>query len=164
MKIRGPCVKHLSNTIGPYFFPERLSGKIYAHFLEDELPELLEDLPLITRQEMIFQQDGAPPHFSRRARKVLDRNFADRWMGRGGPISWPVRSPDMNVLDYFVWGYIKAQIENVRERTREEVRDAIIAAFGTITPNMAQNATQQIVRRADLCLQAQGRHFEQLLG
>ncbi|XP_070519716.1 uncharacterized protein [Cardiocondyla obscurior] len=152
-----------NKIIGPYFLPPRLNGELYAKFLENNLPILLEDVPLIIRQELIYQQDGAPPHFSCRARQVLDNQFADRWIGRGGPIAWPARSPDLNVLDYFIWGHIKTQTENVRDRTLHKVRDANIAAFNTITPDMAHRATQQIVRRAELCLQTQGRHFEQLL-
>jgi len=67
------------------------------------------------------------------------------------------------VLDYFVWGYIKALVEHTRDRNENEAREAIIAAFNNITPDMAHRATQQIVRRAELCLQARGRHFEHLL-
>ncbi|KAJ8893412.1 hypothetical protein PR048_006003 [Dryococelus australis] len=33
--------------------------------------------------------------------------FALEWIGRGGPISWPARSPDLTPLDYFLWGHIK---------------------------------------------------------
>mgnify|MGYP006961477717 CR=1 FL=1 len=84
-------------------------------------------------------------------------------MGRGDPITWSARSPDLNILDYFVWGHIKAQVENVRDGTEAEVREAIIAAFNTITPDMVHRATQQIIRRAELCLHARGKHFEQLL-
>lgn len=124
---------------------------------------LLEDLPLRVRENIVFQQDGAPAHFSRRVREILNTRFPDRWMGRSGPITWPARSPDLNVLDYFVWGYIKSLVEHRRDGTEHEVREAILAAFNTITPNMAYRATQQIVRRAELCLQAQGGHFEQLL-
>jgi len=51
----------------------------------------------------------------------------------------------------------------MRDSSEDEVRDAILAAFNTITPDMVQRATQQIVRRAELCLQARGKHFEQLL-
>ena len=28
-----------------------------------------------------------------------------------GSITWPTRSPDLNVLDYFVWAHIKDLIE-----------------------------------------------------
>ncbi|EZA48297.1 hypothetical protein X777_13941 [Ooceraea biroi] len=41
------------------------------------------------------------------------------------------------------------------------MREAIIAAFNTITPEMAYRATRNIIRRAELCVQKRGRHFEQ---
>jgi len=41
-------VKVWCGVIGPYIFP-RLSGDIYTNFLQDELPALLENVPLQTR-------------------------------------------------------------------------------------------------------------------
>jgi hypothetical protein len=60
-----------------------LTRDIYADFLDAELPNLLEDIPLVFRINDWFQHDGAPPHFSRRAREILDH--PDRWIVRGGP-------------------------------------------------------------------------------
>jgi hypothetical protein len=37
----------------------------YLQFPQKELPLMLEDVPLLTRQVMWLQQDGAPPHFDR---------------------------------------------------------------------------------------------------
>jgi len=34
----------------------------------------------------------------------------ERWIGRGGPIPWPPRSPDLNSLDFFFWGYLKETV------------------------------------------------------
>jgi len=149
--------------IGPYFLPAHLNGQRYAEFINDELSILLEHIPLRERETLIFQHDGAPAHYSRRVREILNRRFPDRWIGRGGPIAWPARSPDLNVLDYFVWGYIKTLVEHKRDGTANEVRDEIIAAFQTITPDMAHRATRQIFRRAEACLQMQGRHFEHII-
>ncbi|KYQ48648.1 hypothetical protein ALC60_12302, partial [Trachymyrmex zeteki] len=98
-----------------------------------------------------FQHDRAPAHYSRRVREILDERFPDKWIGRGGPIVWPARSPDFNVLDYFVWGYAKAAVEHIRDGTQNEVREEIVAAFQTITPDMAHRATRQISRRVELC-------------
>ncbi|KAL6421063.1 hypothetical protein ACFW04_013587 [Cataglyphis niger] len=89
---------------------------------------------------MNFQHDGAPTHFSRQARQFLNAYYPERWIGHGGPILWPARSPDLNVLDYFVRGYIKNLVEDRRDSTETQVREAILAAFGTITPEMARNA------------------------
>jgi hypothetical protein len=97
--------------------------------IANELPNLLEDVPLRERETLIFQHDGAPAYYCKRVREILDNRFPDRWIGRGGPIVWPARSPDLNVLDYFVWGFIKASVEHRRDGTRDEVRNEILAAF-----------------------------------
>ncbi|EZA55465.1 hypothetical protein X777_04746, partial [Ooceraea biroi] len=77
-------------------------GAIYRQFLENELPVLLANVPLRVRTQLIFQHDGAPVHFCREVRDTLNARYPDRWMGCGGPIIWPARSPDLNVLDFFV--------------------------------------------------------------
>ena len=110
----------------------------YREFLENDLPVLLEDVPLNIRQTLIYQ----PAHFSCQTREMLDARFPERWIGRGDPITWPARSPDLNVLDYFVRGHIKDLIEHRRDGLEHEVRDEIIAAFNTITPDMVHRATR----------------------
>ncbi|EGI59615.1 hypothetical protein G5I_12233 [Acromyrmex echinatior] len=58
-------------------------------------------------------------------------------MGRDDPIIWPARSPDLNVLDYFIWGHIKDLVEHIRNGTETEAREA---TFNTITLEMAHRA------------------------
>jgi len=59
---------------------------------------------------VIFMQDGAPPNFSCFVTEVLNERFLDAWIGRGGPIPWPPRSPDLSPLDFFspVGGTLRA--------------------------------------------------------
>ena len=47
------------------------------------------------------------PHFSQVVRQYLNHKFPNRWIGRGGIKNWPPRSPDLNPLDYHVWGHMK---------------------------------------------------------
>ncbi|KAJ4444320.1 hypothetical protein ANN_06112 [Periplaneta americana] len=77
--------------VGSHVLVNRLTGQAYTNFLENTIPHVLEDTPLINRQHIHFLHDGAPAHFSRTARRYLDRRFPDRWIGRGGPIAWPPR-------------------------------------------------------------------------
>jgi hypothetical protein len=57
-----------------------------------ELPDLLQIVPLAYRINDWFQ------HFSRNVREILDNQYPQRWIGRGGPHHWPARSPDLNHL------------------------------------------------------------------
>jgi len=61
--------------IGPYVFPQRLTGDIYANVLQDELPTLLQNVLLQTRRQMYHQHDGAQPHCSQVVRQYLNHKF-----------------------------------------------------------------------------------------
>ena len=101
-------------------------------FLQRVLPELLEDVPLAVRERIWIQHDGAPPHFSVDVRNHLNAVFPDRWIGRGGPIPWPARSPDLNPLDYFLWGYLKSLLFETPVETDMELVARVVAACDVI--------------------------------
>jgi len=65
----------------------RLSGAAYLQFLTETLLGLLADLPKEMRQNMLYQHDRAPTHFTRTVREALDNMFPDRWIGRNGPVA-----------------------------------------------------------------------------
>jgi len=106
--------------IGPFEMPVRMTGQLYAQFLRNSMPALLEDVPLEQRRQMFFQQDGAPSHASRMASATLTEKFPDRWVGCGGPVHWRVRSPDLTPLDSFLWSFIKNYVYRERVNSREE--------------------------------------------
>ncbi|GFY34323.1 uncharacterized protein TNCV_2506261 [Trichonephila clavipes] len=59
---------------------------------------------------MGFQHDGASAHFSADVRSALDTAYSGRWIGRGGPVNWPTRSPDLSCLDFFVLGHMNSLV------------------------------------------------------
>jgi hypothetical protein len=89
---------------------QRLTGDIYANVLQDELPALLENVPLQTRRQMCYQHDGAQPHCCQVVRQYRNHKFPNQWIGRDGAQNWPPQSPDLNPLDYHVWSYMKAMV------------------------------------------------------
>lgn len=95
-----------NQLIGPIEMPNNLNSERYLDFLQNQLAGLLDEVPLRSRLGMYFQHDGAPAHFGRPVRNWLDENYPERWIGRGGPVSWPARSPDLNPLDYYFWGHM----------------------------------------------------------
>ncbi|GBM18465.1 hypothetical protein AVEN_66824-1 [Araneus ventricosus] len=87
----------------------------------------IEDL----QPNIIFQQDGSPPHWSLEVRKVLDENFPSRWIGSGGPIPWPPRFPDITSLD-FLWGYVKNIVYQSPIRDIDELKSRTKAVIQTV--------------------------------
>ncbi|KAJ4435828.1 hypothetical protein ANN_18447 [Periplaneta americana] len=117
------------------------------------IPHVLEDTPLINRQHIHFLHDGAPAHFSRTARRYLDRRFPDRWIGRGGPIAWPPRSPDLNPLDFYLWGHLKSLVYSSPVPDLESLRNRILACSEDIrnTPGVWDRVRRSMRHRCELC-------------
>ena len=153
------------HLIGPYILPSTLCGGNYRVFLHDVLPELLENVPLAGRQRIWFQHDGAPAHFDRGARALLNDIFGDRWIGRGEPLPWPPRSPDLTPLDFFVWGEMKRLVYETPVESAEDLVARVSAAAGTIgdMPEVFARTRQSVLRRCHLCLEVNGGHFQQRL-
>lgn len=153
------------NLVGPFFLPPRLSGVSYLQFLQDNLPELLQDIPIANRQGMWFMHDGAPAHYSHIVTDYLNTTYGHRWVGRNGPVKWPPRSPDLTPLDYFLWGWMKSLVYSTFVETQEELQNRIEVAAATIKlrPDAIRGAREAWIRRAECCIQEDGGHFEQLL-
>lgn len=156
--------------IGPYLLPPRLNAENYLVFLREVLPELLEAVPLHIRQNMIFQHDGAPAHFGRIVRNHLNQMFPHRWIGRSAAndvavITWPARSPDLNPLDFCLWGWMKELVYKTPVESEEDLIARILAAALIIqeTPDIFANIRESMRKRCDACVQVNGAQFEQLL-
>ena len=117
-----------NKLVWPCVFDNNLTRNAYEVFLRNELPGLLEDIPLMIRSQMYFQHDGAPPHYTLHVRDYLNESFPNRWLGRGGPIPWPPRSPDLTPLDYYLWGHMKTLVYETKVDSRAALRDRIFAA------------------------------------
>ncbi|KAK8374093.1 hypothetical protein O3P69_019943, partial [Scylla paramamosain] len=64
----------------------------------------------------VWQQDSAPCHTSRKSQKWLSDNFFDFV----APDVWPPNSPDLNPMDYFVWGAVeRGRVEDVIDAKSE---------------------------------------------
>jgi len=116
------------NLIGPYLLPQNLNGHIYLTFLQETLPDLLEDVPIALRRRMWFQQDGTPAHFTRDVRAFLHNSFPGRWIGRHGAVEWPARSPDLSPLDYYLWGHLKSLVYETPVNDPETLVARLVAA------------------------------------
>jgi hypothetical protein len=60
----------------PYKLLPRLSGASYLHFLTEELPQLLENVPMATGKTR-GMHDGAPAHFTHNIKQILNSHYSD---------------------------------------------------------------------------------------
>lgn len=148
--------------VGPYFFEGTLNAERYLEFLQNELPLLLEAVPLEVRQMMWFQQDGAPAHTSRNVTTYLNNIFPNRWIGKFGPVAWPPRSPDLTPPDYFLWGYLKDFVYRTPLVDVEDLKNRIRVGCASIRGNvLASVVHNEMTKRFSLCIARNGGNFEQ---
>lgn len=158
-----------NQVIGPIFFAETLNGVRYLEFLQEELvPQLANLFPNpvdanVPNRDIWFQQDGAPPHFARPVREYLDVVFPGRWIGRRGPIEWPPRSPDLNPLDFFLWGYLKSKVFKNKPANVEDLKARIRNECRLISPQVIRNVQNEFRSRLGYCQIVNGQHYEHLL-
>ena len=77
-------------------------------------------------------------------------------------LAWPPRSPNLNPLDYHVWGYMKAMVYAHKVNTTEELLQRILSDARSIN-NAAVlcKFTSCLVTPVRKCIQVDGGHFIQ---
>jgi len=83
-------------------------------------------------------------------REYLNESFPNRWLGRGGPVAWPPRSPDLTPFDYYLWGHMKTLVYETKVDSRAALRHRIISAAEHVRnlPDNIASATQSLLMRA----------------
>lgn len=149
-----------SQIIGPYFFPANVNSESYLQMLGDWLlPELQSNN--INPLEIYLQQDGAAAHNARIVKEWIMENFYD-YIGTHATIKWPARSPDLTPCDFFLWGYIKDIVYRKNSRNLNELKENITLAFQSLTREMLSKVEQEIKKRWDICIIANGGHADRL--
>ena len=90
-------------------------------------------------------------------RAYLDKNLPGQWIGRIGAVEFPPRSPDLTPLDFYLLGTVKKLV------TLAVFREKTETACAAIHVDTLVNVAQEVVRRNQKCLDADGNHFEHLL-
>jgi hypothetical protein len=75
--------------LGLIVLPNIRTGAGYRRFSEIDLP-----VPLEQRQHMCFMQDRTSPYFLPTVRYHLSHILGEEWVGRGGPVNRPAKSPN----------------------------------------------------------------------
>lgn len=157
-----------NHIIGPLFIQGNLTGPLYLDMLENTVEHLIlecieENPDEFGNMPIAFQQDGAPPHYSRDVRNYLDEHYPGRWIGRRGAIEWPARSPDLTPMDFFLWGFVKSKVFITQPQSLEDLRQRIIQVCASISHEMFHNVREEFHDRLYICQEVNGGHFEHLI-
>ncbi|GBM29713.1 hypothetical protein AVEN_156899-1 [Araneus ventricosus] len=83
-----------------------VNGIRYKSLLRNQLIPALQQRVCV--DSTIFMQDGAPPHIATPVKQLLNLYFGNvRIISCCFLTAWPVRSPDLNRCDFWLWGYLK---------------------------------------------------------
>lgn len=141
-----------------YIMQETLTKERYVEILQNKLLPFLDN-----SQEHLFQHDGAPPHFSIIARQWLDHHMPQRWIGRRGAHEWPPRSPDLSMLDFWLWSYVKDAVYSQSYTTLSELVTAIELVLTNLNLQMVRKCYGEFLERVNMCINQDGGHIEQFL-
>jgi transposase len=124
------CAITSDGIIGPYFFTGNVNAEIYLEMLRTYyIPELKKKK--VDCSKNFFQQDGATVHCTADVLQYLEQNFGKNIISRRCEFAWPPYSPDLNPLDFFLWGHLKTlvyrdpaptTVDELKKKIRDEIR------------------------------------------
>ena len=72
-------------------------------------------------------------------------------------------SPDLTPLDFFLWSHLKNKIYETEPASPEEVIREMGQAIGAIDGAMLRRVHNDIILRAEACIEARGGHIKNFL-
>jgi DNA-binding Lrp family transcriptional regulator len=116
-------------------------------------------LPSIRNQSgdfFVFQQDSAPAH---RAYDTVDmlRRETPAFIS---PTLWPPNSPDLNPVDYKIWGLLQERVYQTRIHDVAHLKERLVEEWAHFDQSIIDGAVNQWRKRLRACVRAEGGHFE----
>lgn len=112
------------------------------------------------RKQWWFQQDWAPAHGSKATLTFCKKLFNGRYIDK---TMWPANSPDLNPLDYSVWGLLEQRLGKRSYKCVDQLKTALKRAWESITDDELKRIVEDFSKRLRACIQAKGGNFEHLL-
>ena len=100
----------------------------------------------------IFQQDGAPAHRAALAQDWIKEKCPD-FIGKE---EWPPNSPDLNLLDYHVWGAMLGCYQKYTPKPSNiaELKSALLSIWNDLPQEFIDKAILSFRKRLRSCVGA----------
>jgi len=132
----------------------KINGQYYRDVLLAQ--GLLPAIRDISGEFFIFQQDGAPSHRAKETVEFLSSETPDFIK----PWSWPPNSPDLNPVDYKIWGLLQERVYRSRIRNVDHLKQLLMEEWSQFDQAIIDHAVDEWRLRLQACVRANGGHFE----
>ena len=144
------------HVMPPYIFPKGLKVNTEEYLKVLEMHVLPWIRKVAAGRPYVWQQDSAPCHTSRKAQAWLSDKFYDFVP----PDVWPPNSPDLNPMDFFVWGAIERCTNKSPCNTKEELIKRIKSEFKSMKKAQVVRACSRFRGRIEAVIEANSDFIE----
>lgn len=132
----------------------RLGTKEYLEILQTVL------LPWIDqhwdRSDVVFLQDSAPSHGSKAMQEFLAKELPFFVKAQ----IWPSNNPDLNILDYFIWGTLQERVNAHPHSSLASLKASITRETRKMEKDKIVGAAKRFRSRIERVIAAGGSHIE----
>ena len=133
--------------------------KIDKHYYIDKILEAVV-IPWARKtfksKKWLFQQDGAPAHTARLTQKWFRDNLID-FISKE---EWPGYSPDLNPMDFSVWGYLENKACATPHKNLNSLKASLIREWNKMPLDMLRATVEAVPTRLKACINSNGNRFE----
>ena len=123
------------------------------------LPHLVPAIREQSSDFFIFQQDSVPAHRAYDTVEMLRRETP----AFISPSLWPPNSPDLNPVDYTIWGILQDRVYRTRIQNADHLKERLVEEWAHFDQSIIDGAINQWCQRLRACVHAEGGHFEHQL-
>lgn len=135
----------------------KINGAYYRDVLLAQ--NLLPAIRDLSGEFFIFQQDSAPAHRANDTIAMLKRETP----ALISPILWPPNSPDLNPVDYKIWGVLQERMYRERIHDVDHLKRRLVEEWSQFDQTIIDGAIKQWRQRLRACVHANGGHFEHMM-
>ena len=133
--------------------------KINAKYYQDEILESTlkpNASTLYPDGQWTFQQDSAPAHKAKSTQQWLTENCPDFISSK----EWPPSSPDLNPLDFSIWGTLEAIVNAKQHRSLDSLKRTLVQQWNRLSMDTVRAAIDSWRRRLSSVVKHNGGRFE----
>jgi hypothetical protein len=128
----------------------------HENYIKIVLPHAKAEGRRLLGDDFIYQQDNATPHTHKESLAWCEKNFS-RFMNNR---TWPANSPDLNVLDYYVWDAVGNNIRWDKVKNYGSLSDEIKKSVGRVSKDDLVRSVENWSRRILTVLKTKGAYIK----